>query len=368
MSFKTFLSDDIATTRTLLHEAVPISGSIVQTSGNVKKFGHQMFQSVYDYTYTNSSANHIFDVTHGHHPSLAGVVTTDNYYNKRKNIYNQMAQVLVGHDTTGAIRKFDKDGDFAGTQGVHESMVFINFARLLGKDEIKKGSFSLTLDTSVAFPAGNAQNTNSITITDTGAESNYRANSPAGEYGILTISGTSGTGLDTHWDGNSEATTPRCGLIYYQAGVVAISTEVFNEYNAMSNPSGFLTDGGGDRQMNGDTDTFADLLTGNSDMDAINDGIRQRVYSISFNNTTELNSTIYFCRVGHNDFNYSANPTYLENSRIRVKNRTTDAPVSYITTVGLYSSRNELLAVAKLSEPLRKDPTNDITLRVRLDY
>ena len=50
--------------------------------------------------------------------------------------------------------------------------------------------------------------------------------------------------------------------------------------------------------------------------------------SINFNNTTELNSTIYFCRVGHNDFNYSSNPTYLENSKIRVKNRTTDAPVS----------------------------------------
>jgi hypothetical protein len=27
-----------------------------------------------------------------------------------------------------------------------------------------------------------------------------------------------------------------------------------------------------------------------------------------------------------------------------------------------------LLAVAKLSEPLRKDPTNELTLRVRLDY
>lgn len=370
MSFKTFLSDDIATTRTLLHEAVPISGSIVQTTGNIKKFGHQMFQSVYDYTYTNSSANHIFDVTHGHHSDYTGLVTTDDYYNKRKNIYNQMAQVLVGHDTTGTIRKFDQDGDFAGTAGVHESMVFVNFARLLGKDEIKKGSFSLTLDTSATFPAGNAGNTNSITITDAGAESNYRANSPAGEYGILVINATSGTGLETGiWDA-TDATKlkPRCGLIYYQAGVVAISTEVFNEYNGATNTSGFLTDAAADRELNGSGDKFVDLITGNSDMDAINDGIRQRIYSISFNNTTELNSTIYFCRVGHNDFNYSANPTYLENSRIRVKNRTTDAPVSYITTVGLYSSRNELLAVAKLSEPLRKDPTNDITLRVRLDY
>ena len=43
-------------------------------------------------------------------------------------------------------------------------------------------------------------------------------------------------------------------------------------------------------------------------------------------------------------------------------------PIAYLTTIGLYNSSNELLAVAKLSEPLRKDPTNELTLRVRLDY
>ena len=29
---------------------------------------------------------------------------------------------------------------------------------------------------------------------------------------------------------------------------------------------------------------------------------------------------------------------------------------------------NELMAVAKLSEPLKKTPNNEITLKVRLDY
>ena len=53
---------------------------------------------------------------------------------------------------------------------------------------------------------------------------------------------------------------------------------------------------------------------------------------------------------------------------MRVKNNQIDAPVSYITTVGLYSPDKELLAVAKLSEPLKKDPTQEMTIRVRLDY
>ena len=98
------------------------------------------------------------------------------------------------------------------------------------------------------------------------------------------------------------------------------------------------------------------------------DALRHRVQNISFNNTTEINSTIYFCRVPHNKYNHSSNPTYLSSSTIRVKSVNTDTPISYITTIGLYSSNNELLAVAKLSEPLRKDPTNELTLRVRLDY
>jgi hypothetical protein len=115
-----------------------------------------------------------------------------------------------------------------------------------------------------------------------------------------------------------------------------------------------------------------DVLTG-STIDIMADSFRRRVKNIQFSNTTELNSTIYFCRANNTEFNYSSNPTYLSGSKIRVKtnpgtNEHFNLPRSYVTTVGLYSHDNELLAVAKLSEPLRKDPTNELTLRVRLDY
>ncbi len=62
--------------------------------------------------------------------------------NKKINIYNQMAQLLVGHDVTGNIRQFDQDGDLTGGNKMKE-VFFINFARLLNKDEIKKGTVSL---------------------------------------------------------------------------------------------------------------------------------------------------------------------------------------------------------------------------------
>ena len=41
---------------------------------------------------------------------------------------------------------------------------------------------------------------------------------------------------------------------------------------------------------------------------------------------------------------------------------------SFVSTIGLYDANEELLAVAKLSEPLKKAPSNEITLRCRLDY
>ena len=110
-----------------------------------------------------------------------------------------------------------------------------------------------------------------------------------------------------------------------------------------------------------------DIVASGSSDDFANN-FRHRLENISFNNTTELNSSIYFCRAGHNEFNYSANPSYLSSSKIVVKDDPTDTPVSYITTVGLYSANNELLAVAKLSEPLRKTPETEYVLRVRLDY
>ncbi len=118
-------------------------------------------------------------------------------------------------------------------------------------------------------------------------------------------------------------------------------------------------------------DTDGTTLTGSlvaSEISASATLLRHRIYNLQFNNTIELNSTVYFCRAKHNEFNYSANPTYLSGSQIRVKNQTTDIPISYITSIGLYSADNQLLAVGKFSEPIRKDSNIELTFRTRLDY
>ena len=145
-------------------------------------------------------------------------------------------------------------------------------------------------------------------------------------------------------------------MVFYQAGVAVISASVFAsvpQFSA-SAPAGINSN-------------INAALTASTIVE-IADAFRHRLSDVDFNNTTELNSTIYFVRMNHNEFNYSANPTYLSGSKIRVKNNTVDEPVTYATTVGMYSADNELLAVAKISEPLKKTPQNELNLRVRLDY
>ncbi len=188
-TFKTLTANDITNTRTLLHEAIPLTGTIASgtySDENIKTFSHGMFESVFDYPFLSSSANHVFDITHGYsnNSNLSG--TTAHTQNAKKiNIYNQMAAVLVGHDATGSIQLFDKDGDIAGGGAKMEEVFFINFSRLLSKDEIKKDSFRLTFAT--GSQAGNLKNLN-ITLGDYGAASSYLVNSPAGEYGLLYTS------------------------------------------------------------------------------------------------------------------------------------------------------------------------------------
>ncbi len=348
-SFKTFDSNtDSVVTRNLLHEAIPITGSIISgtyADSNIKDFSHGMFQSVYDYPFLSSSANHIFDLTCGYAAtsSLSGATSTQNA--KKINIYNQMAQVLAGFDANSAIRRFDEDGDLTDGDKINEAY-FINLTRLLSKDEIKKGSFTLTLGVNATYTS---PFTKTINITDASGSNGYKVNSPAGEYGILFASDGTGTPM------SSPAGTP-VGLLYYQAGIAVVTASVFS--------TGLLT---ASALMNTSGETVSAILSGSA-ISGNCDEIRHRFENLSFNNSTELNSTVYFCRVNNTDFNYSSNPTYLSSSQMVVKTTSQDNPVSYVTAVGLYSSDNELLAVAKLSEPLKKDPTTEFTIRVRLDY
>ena len=82
----------------------------------------------------------------------------------------------------------------------------------------------------------------------------------------------------------------------------------------------------------------------------------------------KVTSQYYFTRVKNSEFNYTTNPSFIdEQGNLRFQSMA-DQPTVYITTVGLYSNAGDLLAVAKLSKPLPKDFTKEMLVRVKLDF
>jgi hypothetical protein len=104
--------------------------------------------------------------------------------------------------------------------------------------------------------------------------------------------------------------------------------------------------------------------------------------TIDFQSARTIYETQYKCTIRENEFNYSLNPSLLSGSTFvnpllttgsvntlgQVYDFVTGSFFSpYVTTVGLYNDDNELLAVAKLSQPLPTSRTTDMSILVNLD-
>tara|TARA_R110000851_G_scaffold179938_3_gene327046 strand:+ start:1012 stop:2154 length:1143 start_codon:yes stop_codon:yes gene_type:complete len=377
-SFKTFIQgDDVGSTRNLLHEAIPITGTIVSgtyTEGgtlrlgyetNIKNYSHGMFESVYDYPYLSSSANHIFDLSIGVSTNSGRLTASSAMTGAKGDMYNELCQMLAGYDTNGHIQELDVNGNFTtGSVYVDGSTMrevfIINFARLLSKDEIQPASGSFVSKFSVESASlGSTTMTKKVIVFDKDGTSGVKTNSPAGEFNTLYATSSFGGGALI-----STAPQP-AGLIFYQAGIAVITSSIFQEsFNGASGVAGANA-----TMTRPPANRAVKAMFSQTNISGACNALRNRMFDVDFNNTTELNSTIYFCRANRTEFNFSSNPTYLTSSKIRVRDENVEnPPISYITTVGLYGQDNELLAVGKLSEPLKKTPSDEFTLRVRLDY
>ena len=199
-----------------------------------------------------------------------------------------MAQVLMGYDTGSQIRKFDSDGTLNdGGAGQMDHCFFLNFSRLLTKDEIKKGTFELELGVTDSFAYTGTTFNQRIKITDVSGSDGFKVNSPVGEYGILfaettrdgdaTLSTNLIQGETITSNASVENTRPACGLIFYQAGVAVITGSIFRANNDDS--AGLLTAAVNSSALSANAGNLAgfNFITG-STIEAISDGIRNRIY------------------------------------------------------------------------------------------
>lgn len=331
MSFKTFdLAHDVASVISAINEVVSVSSSIYANDLNVKFFTNiasasagtdlgGYWESVYDSSPTSSLSTALMDFTYGYHTSsLFNLpVTVSSSQNEKIKIYRMMASTLLG----------DPNAQFVINNQSRPQCFFIMVKRNISKDEIKKGATSLVFNTT-AVPG-------QFSGSDDGAATSFKQG-PGGDYAPLKYN----------------ATGSEIGQVWYNAGVIIVPDAT---YPASQTWSG--------------TVNLAQAESSSS-INQLVDGFRKVIDKINFHNQTNLFSTAYFCRAENTEFNYSSNPTFVDdNQRIRVTSGSNILQTrTYITTIGLYDANDNLLAAAKVNKPITKSPDNEGIFRIRLDY
>jgi hypothetical protein len=82
-----------------------------------------------------------------------------------------------------------------------------------------------------------------------------------------------------------------------------------------------------------------------------------------------LSTSHYFVRAQNREFNFSNNPTFVTGSDGTFRESSFETnPTTYITSIGLYNDANEMLAVAKTSQPIEKSFDKEVLIKVKLDF
>lgn len=142
------------------------------------------------------------------------------------------------------------------------------------------------------------------------------------------------------------------GLVFADTGTVIISADMLDASASFGTVVTSNTNG----------DNAKRLFTAISGSGTLGDPFIARAVDIK-------EQDFYFVRVENGLCNYTNNPTYVSGSDGFLSNsRFENEPATYITSIGLYSDFGELLAVAKLSQPIKKNFNSELSITVKLEY
>lgn len=244
------------------------------------------------------------------------------------------------------------------------SMIYVmTFSRDSIKDKIDAGNFQINLSELNGLSyANNVYTGSNVTVSSSNKVLSLIDNSgdlteiescsdKSYMYSFDIVSGSLSNGvysngIGTATNNNSFKTY---GKVYPNLGVVVLSGELLNSELNFNSVTG--------SNINGDNSYK--LFTSLSGSTALG-------MPTKFRNARQRNIRNYSVRIAPVECNYSNNPTYLKEYG-RIKHACfIDNPVIYITTVGLYNSSRELVAIAKLSKPIKKTKDDTIDIKIRL--
>lgn len=304
--------------------------SSVQAAGSTGDY----FLSVYQTSSALSNAEVQFDIVYGNKAGSGSLWYTTAVTGKSPSstIYGQYRTLVLG----------DENSDF--TFGSYTSTEFygLSISRNRYKESLFPGAMTLRI----------TSGSNTVILTDNSLVATSIVFKDAGRVFQL-VSGSAGT-LNTSKQANGYTTDSGS----YGWFLPDIGTILLNPH-ALAAP----TANGGIalvRKTNSNTDDNNPGLV----FDIVKTGA-----SFTMRSQETITSDFVFVRPRSAEYNYSENPSYISGSTGElVYSDFIYNPQTYITTVGLYNDTNDLLAVAKLSRPLRKDFTKEALIRVKLDF
>lgn len=316
------------------------STQVAATSGNY-------YYSVYQADPSSSAAAVQFAIAYGHKYGSGSVSldVDDNSTLATKATYAQYRSILLEQDDE--FFTFTSSST-AGT--IDSSEIFVlNFSRARYKETMDPGNFELSLSGSNGV----------FTFID---DSGKKFSDSVGKAGRVfnIVSGSLNLGQDTEatvaetYDSNGRG----FGLFYPDQGLMILHPVAIIGTIGASLDSGSVsvTDIYRGTNYEGENQAYIyNAIVGGGDFEA--------------RRTENVSTAHYFVRATNREFNFSNNPTFVSGSDNRFAEPTFESnPKTYITTIGLYNDANEMLAVAKTSQPIKKSFDSEVLIKVKLDF
>lgn len=316
--------------------------SIMQTSSLQTAASKDYYYEAWNGTTAASEPQ--FSVAYGHRKGSGSSADGTLNDSTSRAIYSQYRSLLLNPgDTTFTF------GD--GTSS--DSIYAININRARIKDKLDPGNWQLHLTELTGSSINNA-NTGShvriaasprvISLIDDSGDAQQTLSNSGPVYNIVSGSITAGV--------YNTSAPHYYGLVYPNMGMLILNDNPLLQSASFNTVSG--SDVAGDNAWK--------LFTSIS-------GSMSRSNVFSARNEETVVSTHYFVRVKNGEYNFSNNPSFTTGSLGEFAQPTfIGDPKTYITTIGMYSDLNELLAVAKLSQPIQKSFSNEALIKVKLDF
>ena len=296
---------------------------------------------------TNSSAAVQYAVAYGHKHASGSVSlsNSDSSTLATKATYAQYRSILLDQD--------DELFTFVSSSsaGLHDSsdIYVINVSRARYKEKMDAGNWSLVLSGS----------TGTHTFID---DSGKKFSDRVGKAGRIFNVGSGSLNLGSESEATVNSLTASngqgFGLFYPDQGLIILNPDAVHDLIGTSIDSGSNEGASvysGVSREGQNHFLLHNAIVGGGDFEA--------------RRTENVSTQHFFVRATNREFNFSNNPTFVTGSDGSFAESTFERdPKTFITTVGLYNDANEMIAVAKTSQPIPKSFDKEILIKVKLDF